>query len=86
MRRDPFCDHVTFRISEPSRSVTFIALKGNLFGDFAISAESDPQKVPRNDSLEQGFGPVETGNRINAKHTYSLSFSRFWGVMFFGQV
>ena len=38
-----------------------------------------PQKVPRNDSLEQGFGPRETGNRKSAKHTYSLSFFKVSG-------
>ena len=79
MRRDPFSRPGDFRFSEPSRSVTFFALKCNLFGDFAISGESDPPKVPRNDSLEQGFGPDEPGNRISAKHTYSLSFFKVSG-------
>ena len=76
---EPFSRPGDFRFPESSRSVTFFALKGNFFGDFAISGESDPQKVPRNDSPEQGFGPVETGNRISAKHTYSLSFFKVLG-------
>ena len=62
-----------------SQNVTIFSLKDNSFHGFPISGESDPPKVPRNDSPEQGFGPRETGNRKSAKHTYSLSFFKVSG-------